>query len=85
MDCYLIIEQILERRFPMAHKLPAWLRHPYQLLRIALTFALTCFAWIFFRRTSTEAFYIVSHVGSGSAVLLSGTCRTLPSSRYLFL
>jgi D-alanyl-lipoteichoic acid acyltransferase DltB (MBOAT superfamily) len=63
---YLIIEQILERRFPIAHKLPVWLRHPYQLLRIALTFALICFAWIFFRaRTSADAFYIVSHLCSG--------------------
>ena len=77
---YLIAEQVLERRLPIAHKLPAWMRLPHQLFRMALTFTLICFAWIFFRaRTSAEAFYIVSHIGSGWADII----RNLQSLAFL--
>jgi alginate O-acetyltransferase complex protein AlgI len=49
----------------------AWLFNPPKLLRIALTFALTCFAWIFFRaNTCSDAFYIVGHLGAGWAELV---------------
>ncbi len=35
-------------------------------IQIGITFALTCFAWIFFRaRTAQDAFYIASHLCSG--------------------
>jgi alginate O-acetyltransferase complex protein AlgI len=38
--------------------------------KIVLTFSLVCFAWIFFRaNTVTDAFYIVSHLGTGLAAV----------------
>jgi len=40
--------------------------------KVALTFMLVCFAWIFFRaNTVSDAFYIVSHLGTGLAAVPS--------------
>ena len=42
--------------FPVFHKY----------LQVAVTFSLTCFAWVFFRaRNATDAFYIIRHMFSG--------------------
>jgi len=48
--------------------------HPYILKfsQVAVTFALTCFAWLFFRANSlSDSFYIISHLFSGAANLLN--------------
>jgi D-alanyl-lipoteichoic acid acyltransferase DltB (MBOAT superfamily) len=38
----------------------------HRIIRLLLTFVLTCFAWIFFRaRNTKEAFYVVSHIFRG--------------------
>jgi hypothetical protein len=43
-----------------------WRRLPVKLLKVAYTFTLVCFAWIFFRaNTVGDAFYIIAHLPDG--------------------
>ncbi len=71
---YLIVEQMAGsylRRTGFDVTISRWPRPLVASFRIALTFCLTCFAWIFFRaRSIADAFYISSHLTSG--------WRTLP-------
>src|ERR1700682_4279361 len=70
---YLVAEQIIETafaRYMPAFKAPPALAAPWRLLRMGITFTLVCFAWIFFRaKTTTQAFYIVSHLSDGLSTL----------------
>jgi alginate O-acetyltransferase complex protein AlgI len=70
--------------------------HPklHQAVKIAITFALTCYAWIFFRANSiTDAFYINKAIGSSLVHPLSliqsklgtGVGRLGPITRYDFM
>ncbi len=72
---YLIVEQLagsFERRTGVDTMIAHWPKALVRCFRVALTFSLTCFAWIFFRaRTTGDAFYIASHLTAG--------WRSLPS------
>ena len=66
---YLVLEQGVEKLgsvlFPTGLQ-TAGLRLPLRIVRTLVTFALICFAWIFFRaRTTADAFFIAGHLGSG--------------------
>ncbi|MBI5836270.1 MAG: MBOAT family protein [Candidatus Eisenbacteria bacterium] len=59
---------------------PAWLRHSSAALRMPLTFALACLAWVFFRANSTsDALHIVGHLFSG----LGGSLSRLHDREFL--
>ncbi len=70
---YLILELWLDRPRRMLMRLfrvgeQSW---GYKIPAVAITFTLTCFAWIFFRANSmTDAFYIVGHSTDGLGAFL---------------
>jgi len=92
---YLILE-VLAR--PMIVRIERYLRFnpdqpAYKLARVAITFSLTCFAWIFFRANNvSDAFYIVRRLDSGwrelflaisshNAAFINGLLRSLGLSK----
>jgi D-alanyl-lipoteichoic acid acyltransferase DltB (MBOAT superfamily) len=55
----------------------AWLPTPRQALRISVTFALTCIAWVFFRADSvTQAFEILGHISTPDLLSIPNAHRS---------
>jgi alginate O-acetyltransferase complex protein AlgI len=65
--CYLISELAIARRYPGFLEQPTGhevKRHVWRAAKVALTFTLTCIAWMFFRSSTTSrALYMLVHTG----------------------
>jgi alginate O-acetyltransferase complex protein AlgI len=66
---YLISELAIAKRYPAFLKEPdgsQLKRYTWRASKVALTFALTCVAWMFFRSSTTDrALYMLAHMGDG--------------------